>query len=134
MKTIHKDFWGRYTSSSLGAEAKVYAKSIELRYKIINRYKNTTHYTVTDFKYGSPIRWEATLEAALPVLRRGIKVDFTKHKPFGDSDEEVAMHWPDPRVNKLVMVEKYTSASDDNTTLIVFVLAAILLLVILFNK
>ena len=132
MKTIHKDFWGRYTSSSLGAEAKVYAKSIELRYKIINKYPNTTHYTVTEFKKKSELVWEATLEAR-GGGKQGIKVDFTKHKPFGDSDEEVAMHWPDPRVNKLVMVEKYTD-DDDNTTLVVFVLAAILLLVILFNK
>jgi hypothetical protein len=131
MKTIHKDYWGRYTSATTGKEARVYAKSVKLIYMDSGM---TTHYNVTEFKYGSPIRWEATLEAALPVLRRGIKVDFTKHKPFGDSDEEVAMHWPDPRVNKLVMVEKYTSASDDNTTLIVFVLAAILLLVILFSK
>ena len=125
---IHKDFWGRYTSSSLGAEAKVYAKSVELRYKVSGM---TTQYTVTEFKYRSAVRWEAVLEAALPS--RQIKVDFTKHKPMGDSDEEVAMHWPDPRVNKLVMVEKYTD-DDDNTTLVILVLAAILLLVILFNK
>ena len=133
MKTIHKDFWGRYTSSSLGAEAKVYAKSIELRYKIINKYPNTTHYTVTEFKKKSEIRWEATFDARGGGRgRQGIKVDFTKYQPMGQEEEEAAMYWPDPCVNKLVMVEKYTD--DDNTTLVVFVLAAILLFVILFNK
>ena len=70
------------------------------------------------------------MEAALPS--RQIKVDFTKHTPMGQEKDEMAMHWPDPRVNKLVMVEKYTD--DDNTTLVILVLAAILLLVILFNK
>ena len=130
MKTIHKDYWGRYTSSSLRAEAKVYAKSVELRYMDSGM---TTRYTVTEFKYRSAVRWEAVLEAALPS--RQIKVDFTKHTPMGQEKDEMAMHWPDPRVNKLVMVGKYnTSVSDDNTTLVVFVLAAILLFVILFNK
>ena len=133
MKTIHKDYWGRYTSSSLGAEARVYAKSIELWYKIINKYPNTTHYTVTEFKKKSEIRWEATFDARGGGRgRQGIKVDFTKYPPMGQEEDEVAMHWPDPRVNKLVMVEKYTD--DDNTTLVILVLAAILLLVILFNK
>ena len=132
MKTIHKDYWGRYTSASLGAEAKVYAKSIELNYKI-GQYRITTHYTVTEFKKRSEIRWEATLEAR-GGGRQGIKADFTKHRPMGQEEDEVAMHWSDPRVNKLVMVEKYTSAPDDNTTLVILVLAAILLFVILFNK
>ena len=45
MKTIHKDYWGRYTSSSLRAEAKVYAKSVELRYMDSGM---TTRYTVTE--------------------------------------------------------------------------------------
>ena len=130
MKTIHKDYWGRYQSSSREAEAKVHAKSIELGHKV-GQYRITTHYTVTEFKKASELVWEATLKAR-GGGRQGIKVDFTKHKPMGQEEDEVAMHWPDPRVNKLVMVEKYTD--DDNTTLVVLVLAAILLLVILFNK
>ena len=133
MKTIHKDYWGRYTSSSRGAEARVYAKSVELGHKV-GQYRITTHYTVTEFKKKSEVVWEATLEAR-GGGRQGIKVDFTKHKPMGQEEDEVAMHWSVlPGVDKLVMVEKYTSAPDDNTTLIVFVLAAILLFVILFNK
>ena len=132
MKTIHKDYWGRYTSSSRGAEARVYAKSVKLGHKV-GQYRITTHYTVTEFKKKSELVWEATLKAR--GGGRQYKVDFTKHKPMGQEEDEVAMHWPDPRVNKLVMVEKYsTSASDDNTTLVILVLAAILLLVILFNK
>ena len=131
MTTIHKDFWGRYTSSSRGAEARVYAKSVELGHKV-GQYRITTHYTATEFKKKSEVVWEATLEAR--GGGRQNKVDFTKHKPMGQEEDEVAMHWPDPRVNKLVMVEKYTSASDDNTTLVILVLAAILLCVILFNK
>ena len=132
MKTIHKDYWGRYTSSSRGAEARVYAKSVELGHKV-GQYRITTHYTVTEFKKASELVWEATLEAR--GGGRQNKVDFTKHKPMGQEEDEVAMHWSVlPGVDKLVMVEKYTGASDDNTTLIVFVLAAILLFVILFNK
>ena len=133
MKTIHKDYWGRYTSSSRGAEARVYAKSVELGHKV-GQYRITTHYTVTEFKKASELVWEATLKAR-GGGRQGIKVDFTKHKPMNQEEDEVAMHWSVlPGVDKLVMVEKYTGASDDNTTLIVFVLAAILLFVILFNK
>ena len=132
MKTIHKDYWGRYTSSSRGAEAKVYAKSIELGHKV-GQYRITTHYTVTEFKKASELVWEATLEAR--GGGRQNKVDFTKHKPMNQEEDEVAMHWSVlPGVDKLVMVEKYTGVSDDNMTLIVFVLAAILLFVILFNK
>ena len=123
---IHKDYWGRYTNATTGKEARVYAKSVELRYMDSGM---TTRYTVTEFKYRSAVRWEAVLEAALPS--RQIKVDFTKHTPMGQEKDEMAMHWPDPRVNKLVMVEKYTD--DDNTTLIIFVLAAILWFAILFN-
>ena len=133
MKTIHRDYRGRYTSSSRGAEAKVYAKSVELGHKV-GQYRITTHYTATDFKKKSELVWEVTLQAR-GGGRQGIKVDFTKHKPMGQEEDEVAMHWSVlPGVDKLVMVEKYTDASDDNTTLIVFVLAAILLFVILFNK
>ena len=131
MKTIHKDYWGRYKSSSRGAEAKVYAKSVELGHKV-GEYRITTHYTVTEFKKKSEVVWEVTLEAR-GAGRQGIKVDFTKHKPMGQEEDEVAMHWSVlPGVDKLVMVEKYTD--DNNTTLVVFVLAAILLFVILFNK
>ena len=133
MKTIHKDYWGRYKSSSRGAEAKVYAKSVELGHKV-GQYRITTQYTATEFKKLSEVVWEATLEAR-GGGRQGIRIDFTKHKPMGQEEDEVAMHWDVlPGVNKLVMVEKYTSAPDDNTTLIVFVLAAILLCAILFNK
>ena len=134
MKTIHKDFWGRCTSSSQGAEAKVHAKSIELNYKILNKYRITTHYTATEFKKQSEIRWEATIDArGGGGGRQGIKIDFTKHAPMGQEEDELAMHWSViPGVNELVMVDKYTD--DDNTTLVIFVLAAILLLVILFNK
>ena len=133
MKTIHKDYWGRYKSSSRGAEAKVYAKSVELGHKV-GQYRITTHYTVTDFKKKSELVWEVTLQAR-GGGRQGIKADFTKHRPMGQEEDEVAMHWSViPGVNKLVMVEKYTSAPDDNTTLVILVLAAILLLVILFNK
>ena len=133
MKTIHKDYWGRYKSSSRGAEAKVYAKSIELGHKV-GQYRITTHYTVTEFKKTSELVWEATFDAR-GGGRQGFKADFTKHRPMGQEEDEVAMHWDVlPGMDKLVMVEKYTSVSDDNTTLIVFVLAAILLLVILFNK
>ena len=129
MKTIHKDYWGHYTSSSWGAEARVYTKSVELGHKV-GQYRITTHYTVTDFKKVSKLMWEVTLQAR--GGGRQSKADFTKHKLMGQEEDEVAMHWPDPRVNKLVMVEKYTD--DDNTTLVIFVLAAILLFVILFNK
>ena len=132
MKTIHKDYWGRYTSSSRGAEARVYEKSVKLGHKV-GQYRITTHYTVTEFKKASELVWEATLKAR--GGGRQYKVDFTKHKPMGQEEDEVAMHWSVlPGVDKLVMVEKYTGVSDDNTTLIVFVLAAILLFVILFNK
>ena len=130
MTTIHKDFWGRYTSSSRGAEARVYAKSVELGHKV-GQYRITTHYTATEFKKKSEVVWEATLEAR--GGGRQNKVDFTKHKPMGQEEDEVAMHWSVlPGVDKLVMVEKYTD--DDNTTLVILVLAAILLCVILFNK
>ena len=131
MKTIHKDYWGRYKSSSRGAEARVYAKSVELGHKV-GQYRITTHYTVTEFKKKSELVWEVTLQAR-GGGRQGIKIDFTKYPPMGQEEDEVAMHWSDPRVNKLVMVEKYTD-DDDNTTLVILVLAAILLLVILFNK
>ena len=104
----------------------MYAKSVKLIYMDSGM---TTHYNVTEFKYGSPIRWEATLEASHLPPRQ---IEFTKYRPFGEEEEQTAVEWPDVRVGKLVMVEKYTD--DDNTTLVVFVLAAILLFVILFNK
>ena len=134
MKTIHKDYWGRYTSSSRGAEAKVYTKSVELGHRV-GQHRITTHYTVTEFKKRSEIRWEATIDAR-GGGRQGIKVEFTKHLPMGQEEEETAMHWENvlPGVDKFVMVEKYTSAPDDNTTLVILVLAAILLCVVLFNK
>ena len=119
---IHKDFWGRYTSSSSGTEAKVYAKSVELRYIDTGR---TVHYTVTKFKKRSPIRSEAVLEPSK-------NIDFIVFKPLGQEEEQTAIEWPNPRVGKLVMVEKYTD-TDNNTTLIIFVLVVILFL-ILFNK
>ena len=122
---IHKDFWGRYTSSSLGVEAKVYAKSVELRYA---NSVSTIHYIVTKFKNRSPIRWEAHINNQ----DRSKKIDFTVFKPFGQEEEQTAVEWPDPRVGKLVMVEKYTD-TDDDTTLIIFVLVVILFLV-LFNN
>ena len=132
MKTIHKDYRGRYTSSSRGAEAKVYAKSVKLGHKV-GQYRITTHYTVTDFKKASEVVWEVTLQPR--GGGRQSKADFTKHRPMGQEEDEVAMHWDVlPGVDKLVMVEKYTGVSDDNTTLVILVLAAILLLVILFNK
>ena len=62
------------------------------------------------------------------------QIEFTKYRPFGEEEEQTAIEWPDVRVGKLVMVEKYTGVSDDNTTLVILVLAAILLFVILFNK
>ena len=55
---IHKDFWGRYTSSSSGTEAKVYAKSVELQYTDTGR---TVHYTATKFKNRSLITCEACI-------------------------------------------------------------------------
>ena len=106
----------------------MYAKSVELRYTDSGM---TTQYTVTEFKYRSPIRWEAMLEAFNLPSR---KIDFTKYTPFQQEEEQTVLEWPDPRVGKLVMVEKYNTDTDDNTTLIIFVLAAILLFVILFNK
>ena len=125
MKTIHKDLWGRYTSATTGKEARVYAKSVELRYMDSGM---TTHYTVTEFKYGSPVRWEAMLEAFNLPSRQ---IAFTQYRPFGQEEEQTAIEWPDVSVGKLVMVEKYTD--DDNTTLIIFVIVAISFLV-LFNK
>ena len=45
------------------------------------------------------------------------------------------MEWPDPRVGRLVMVEKYTDTDDtDDTTLIIFVLVVMVMCLILFNK
>ena len=45
------------------------------------------------------------------------------------------MEWPDLRVGRLVMVEKYTNTDDtDNTTLIIFVLVVMVMCLILFNK
>ena len=126
MKTIHKDYWGRYKSSSQGAEARVYAKSVELRYMDSGM---TTRYTVTEFKKKSEIRWEAMLEAFNLPSRQ---IAFTQYRPYGQEEEQTAIEWPDVRVGKLVIVEKYTD--DDNTTLVILVLAAILLFVILFNK
>ena len=45
------------------------------------------------------------------------------------------MEWPDPRVGRLVMVEKYTDTDDtDDTTFIIFVLVVMVMCLILFNK
>ena len=48
------------------------------------------------------------------------------------------MEWPDPRVGRLVMVEKYTDTDDtdntDDTKLIIFVLVVMVMCLILFNK
>ena len=45
------------------------------------------------------------------------------------------MEWPDPRVGRLVMVEKYTDTDDtDDTTLIIFVLVVMVMCLILFNQ
>ena len=127
MKTVHKDYWGRYTSATTGKEARVHAKSVELRYIDSGM---TTQCTVTDFKYGSPIRWEAMLEAVNLPPPKNV---FTKYTPFQQEEEQTAIEWPDPRVGKLVMVEKYNTDTDDDTTLIIFAIVVISFLV-LFNK
>ena len=133
---IYKDYWGRYTSSSIastGYKAKVHANSVELRH--IDSGK-TTRYTVHRFTPMSRLRFDAYIVPTTGDRFLGAStITFTKYRSFGQDEEETSVEWPDRRVGKLVMVEKYrTGASDDNTTLIVFVLAAILLLVILFNK
>ena len=126
---IDKAFQGRYTSSSFGTEAKVYAKSVDLRYTDTGR---TVRYNVTKFKNQLPIRWEARIVPHNYFQDNSKKIDFTIFKPFGQEEEQTAIEWPDPPVGKLVMVEKYTGK--DDMTLVIFVLAAILLFVILFNK
>ena len=104
----------------------MYAKSVELRYMDSGM---TTRYTVAEFKKKSEITWEAMMEAFKLPSRR---IEFYKYTSMGQEEEQTAIEWPDSRVGKLVMVEKYTD--DDNTTLIILVLAAILLFVILFSK
>ena len=135
---IHKDFRGRYTSSSSGTEAKVYAKSVELRYTDTGR---TAQYTVHRFTPKSGIRWEAHIAPKTGDRFLGARtITFTKHQPIdwesgGRKEEETAVEWPDPRVGRLVMVEKYTDTDDtDDTTLIIFVLVVMVLCLILFNK
>ena len=134
---IHGDYWGRYTSSSIastGYKARVYAKSVELRHLDSGK---TTHYTVHRFTPKSALRFDAYIVPTTGDRFLGAStITFTKYRSYGQEEEETAVEWPDPRVGKLVMVEKYHTKEpeDDNTTLIVFVLAAILLFVILFNK
>ena len=127
---IHKDFWGRCTSSSLGAEAKVYAKSVELRYA---NSGEVIHYNVDKFKNWSPIRWEARIVPHKFFQDHSKDIAFTKFTPFMKEEEETALQWPDPRVGKLVMVEKYTDELEHMTP-VIFVLAAIFICLILFNK
>ena len=123
---IRKDFCGRYTSSSSGTEAEVHAKFVELRYIDTGRTINST-VTATNSKNGH------RSGARLCWNHFPKKIDFTVFEPFGQEEEQTAMEWPDPRVGKLAMVEKYTD-TDDNTTFVMFVLAAIFICLILFYK
>ena len=135
---IHKDFWGRCTSSSSGTEAKVYAKSVELCYTDSGR---TVHCTAHCFAKRSEIRWDAYIVPTTgDRFFEARNINFTKHQPIhwesGErKEEETAMHGPDPCVGTLIMVKKYRIGKPENgMTPVVLVLAAILLFVILFIK
>ena len=84
-------------------------------------------HSIYRFTLKSGIRWEAYI-----VPKNGDRflggrtITFTKHQPIdwesgGRKEEETAVEWPDPRVGRLVMVEKYTDTDDtDDTRLIIF--------------
>ena len=77
---IHKDFRGcySYASSSSGTEAKVYRKSVELRYTDTRR---TAQYTVHRFTPKSGIRWEAYIVPKTgDRFLGGRTITFTKHQ------------------------------------------------------
>lgn len=134
---IYRDYWGRYTSRSInstGYVAEVYAKSVKLRHLDSGK---TTPYTVHRFTPMSTLRFDAYIVPDNGDRFLGAStITFTKYRSYGQEEEETAVEWPDRRVGKLVMVEKYHTKEpeDDNTTLVILVLAAILLCAILFNK
>ena len=39
-------------------------------------------------------------------------IDFTIITPFLEHEEQTAVHWLDPRVGKLVMVERYSDSDE----------------------
>ena len=128
---IEQDFWGRYTSSSTGTEAKVYTDSVDLRFIDSGR---TVHYTAHRFQHKSAIRWEAYIVpgGALPPEH----ITFTKYKLLGQEEETTAVEWPDIHVGKLVMVERYTHNPDEprDMTPIISILSLINIGLVLFDK
>ena len=102
------------------SEAKVHANSVNLRFTDSGY---TVHYKVYRFTTKSAVRWEARI---FPTDNTSAPqhITFTKFRPLGQEKEETAVEWPDPRVDKLVMVQKYTDIPEDMP--VILVLAAIL--------
>ena len=102
----------------------MHANSVNLRFTDSGY---TVHYKVYRFTTKSAVRWEARI---FPTDNTSAPqhITFTKFRPLGQEKEETAVEWPDHRVDKLVMVQKYTDIPEDVTDMIpvILVLAAIL--------
>ena len=96
----------------------MHANSVNLRFTDSGY---TVHYKVYRFTTKSAVRWEARI---LPTDNTSAPqhITFTKFRPLGQEKEETAVEWPDPRVDKLVMVQKYTDIPEDVTDMIPVIL------------